>query len=123
MDLQDRPLKLGVKVPTAIYTASDEPVCVVDSMHELADDHTVARRLVACWNTCMGISTEALEGMPGHFFGAVHSQRKIDAEQARDELLKALQAVDVLFGHLATDSTQKIWIENARAAIAKAVGA
>lgn len=39
---------------------------------------------------------------------------------AAPELLVALQAVDVLFGHLATDSTQRIWIDNARAAIAKA---
>ena len=39
---------------------------------------------------------------------------------AAPELLEALQAVDVLFGHLATDSTQRIWIANARAAIAKA---
>ena len=36
------------------------------------------------------------------------------------ELLEALRAVDVLFGHLATDSTQRIWLDNARAAIAKA---
>ena len=39
---------------------------------------------------------------------------------AAPELLEALQAVDVLFGHLATDSTQRIWVDNARAAIAKA---
>lgn len=38
------------------------------------------------------------------------------------ELLEALQAVDILFGHLATDSTQRIWIDNARIAIAKAEG-
>ena len=38
------------------------------------------------------------------------------------ELVEALRAVDVLFGHLAKDSTQKIWIDNARAAIAKAEG-
>ena len=38
------------------------------------------------------------------------------------ELLEALRAVDVLFGHLAKDSTQKIWIDNARRAIAKAEG-
>ena len=38
------------------------------------------------------------------------------------ELLEALRAVDVLFGHLAKDSTQKVWIDNARSAIAKAEG-
>ena len=56
----------------------------------------------------------------------------VDAREAREtranarliaaapELLEALRAVDVLFGHLATDSTQRIWLDNARAAIAKA---
>lgn len=39
---------------------------------------------------------------------------------AAPDLLEALRAVDVLFGHLATDSTQRIWLDNARAAIAKA---
>ena len=38
------------------------------------------------------------------------------------ELLEALRAVDVLFGHLARDSTQRIWLDNARIAIAKAEG-
>ena len=46
--------------------------------------------------------------------------RRLSAINA--ELLEALQAVDVLFGHLATDSTQRIWIDNARSAIAKAEG-
>ena len=41
---------------------------------------------------------------------------------AAPELLEALRAVDVLFGHLARDSTQRIWLDNARAAIAKAEG-
>ena len=74
MDLKDRPLKLGIKVPTAIYTASDEPVCVVDSMQERSDDTAVARRIAACWNACLGISTENLESMPGHYFGAVAAE-------------------------------------------------
>lgn len=79
MDLQDRPLKLGEKVSTAIYTASDEPVCVVDSMQERVDDSAVARRIVACWNACMGISTQSLASMPGHYFGAVDAQARTDA--------------------------------------------
>ena len=74
MNLQDRPLKLGTKVPTAIYTASDEPVCLVDSMQEGTDDREVARRLVACWNACLGMSTANLESMPGHYFGAVAAE-------------------------------------------------
>lgn len=76
MDMNDRPLKLGTKVRTAIYTASDEPVCLVDSMQERTDDGEVARRLVACWNACLGISTANLESMPGHYFGAVAAEQQ-----------------------------------------------
>lgn len=52
---------------------------------------------------------------------------EMDAANARliaaaPELLETLRAVDVLFGHLAKDSTQLSWLENARAAIAKATG-
>ena len=36
------------------------------------------------------------------------------------ELLDCLRAVEVLFGHLAKDSTQKTWLDNASAVIAKA---
>lgn len=85
MDLRDRPLKLGEKVRTAIYTASDEPVCVVDSMDERADDSAVARRLVACWNTCLGISLESLEAMHAHYFGAVDAQARKDASRYHTE--------------------------------------
>lgn len=92
-NINDRHLKIGTKVPTAIYTASDEPVCIVDSMKERADDAAVARRLAACWNTCLGISTGALEAMPGHFFGAVDAQRNLDAERQRDTLLAAIEKV------------------------------
>lgn len=83
-DLQDRPLKLGQKVPTAIYTASDEPVCVVDSMHERADDCAVARRLVACWNACQGLSTQSLESMPGNFFGHTSTMRPLMRQSIED---------------------------------------
>lgn len=41
---------------------------------------------------------------------------------AAPELLEALVAVETLFGHLASDSTQKEWLDRARAAIAKATG-
>ena len=41
---------------------------------------------------------------------------------AAPELLEALQALDVLFGHLASDCTQYDWIGRARTVIAKATG-
>lgn len=74
MSINDRPLKTGSKVRAAIYTASDEPVCIVDSMGELNEDAEVSRRLVACWNACIGLSTRSLEAMPGGFYGALQAE-------------------------------------------------
>jgi hypothetical protein len=54
-------LTRAAKVPTAIYTSSAEPVCIVDTMGERKDDAEVARRLVACWNACRGFTTEEME--------------------------------------------------------------
>lgn len=56
-------LTIGAKVPTAIYSSSAEPVCIVDSMGERKDDAEVARRIKACWNACRSIATEDLEQM------------------------------------------------------------
>jgi hypothetical protein len=42
------------------------------------------------------------------------------AEPVNKVMLDALIAVEALFGHLAKDSTQKIWLDKARAAIAQA---
>lgn len=98
---------------------------------------TNARRIVACVNACEGISTDAIETDGSAVMGWVRAASKLlrlrsehdelqESHQAikeqRDELLAALRAVDVLFGHLAKDSTQKTWIDNARAAIAKVEG-
>jgi len=81
------------------------------------------RRLVACWNACEGISTIRLERTVNNLHGRASASDRLDELRAqRDELLAALRAVDVLFGHLAKDSTQKTWIDNARAAIANAEG-
>jgi hypothetical protein len=93
MSIDTTPLKTGTKVPTAIYTASDEPVCVVDTMAERSDDTDVARRLVAAWNACLGISITSLEAMHAHYFGAVDAQRKLEAERQRDEMLAALRTI------------------------------
>jgi len=97
--MNDSPLKIGTKVPTAIYTASDEPVCIVDSMKERTDDAQVARRLVACWNACQGLSTLTLEKigamltpMQGIVFGALGNEF-MQTEKQRDELLAALRQV------------------------------
>lgn len=55
------------------------------------DDEANARRLVACWNACDGISTEALERL-----GTIDRARveldviRVQAITQRDELLEAL---------------------------------
>lgn len=38
MSLENISLTIGAKVPTAIYTSSAEPVCIVDTMGERKDD-------------------------------------------------------------------------------------
>jgi hypothetical protein len=92
MSIDTISLTRGAKVPTAIYTSSAEPVCIVDSMAERKDDSEVARRIVACWNACKGMSIAALESMPGHYFGAAMQSRQLLAEKQRDELLAAIDA-------------------------------
>lgn len=63
MSLETISLTIGAKVPTAIYTSSAEPVCIVDTMGERKDDADVARRIKACWNACRFIATADLEDM------------------------------------------------------------
>jgi hypothetical protein len=86
MNKKDLQLKLGTKVPTAIYFVNDEPVCVVDSMQERIDDKDVAERLVACWNACLGMSTKSLSLMAGNYYGAIQHSRD---HQDNDELFNA----------------------------------
>ena len=61
MSIETISLTIGAKVPTAIYTSSAEPVCIVDTMGERKDDAEVARRIKACWNACRFIPTDNLE--------------------------------------------------------------
>lgn len=41
---------------------------------------------------------------------------------AAPELLESLQNAVALWGHLSTDATQTVWVDQSRAAIAKATG-
>lgn len=74
-----------------------------------------ARRLVACWNACEGLSTEALERL-----GTLDRARvaldvvRVQAIAQRDELLAALESVALVY----RNAGGKEW-EAARAAIAK----
>lgn len=65
-------LKVGSKVPSAIYTDNENeaPVCVVDTMGEIHGvdvNAAIARRMVACWNvfTVGGVHIDAIEAVDG----------------------------------------------------------
>jgi hypothetical protein len=60
----DGQLEVGAIIKTAVYRKTGEPICMVDTMDEInrgTTDAEIARRLVACWNACEGVPTEALE--------------------------------------------------------------
>lgn len=61
MSIDTIALTIGAKVPTAIYTSSGEPVCIVDTMGERRDIAQVALRIQACWNACRGITQDELD--------------------------------------------------------------
>lgn len=58
------------------------------SVHANPDPRPDARRLVAAWNACDGISTEVLEGIPGVMKATVPYH---ELKAQRDELLAALE--------------------------------
>lgn len=75
-----------------------------------------ARRLVACWNACEGISTVRLERTVNNLHGRASASDKLDELHAqRDELLSALKVAEESVG----DSKS---LEIVRAAIAKVEG-
>jgi hypothetical protein len=88
-----------------------------------------ARRLVACWNACEGISTDALETEGGAVMGWVRTASKlIAATTQRDELLEALKELTLAYQRTAQyrcldevkEDEQRFM--NAKAAIAKVEG-
>lgn len=58
--------------------------------HDIQGGEPLARRIAAALNACRGASTEAIEAMLGNQFDDARSQRKLEAEQVRDELLAEL---------------------------------
>ena len=108
---------------------------------EHGDARDVARRLVACWNACEGIRTEALEHR-AHLLKAEDDQiamlttqrdelQKQVAEigqlgmvlrEQRDELLAALERVATYLDETATCNSDKAMAATARATIAKVKG-
>lgn len=106
---------------------SDNTVAVV-WYHNLAN----ARRLVACWNACEGLSTEALE-IDGNLANGwrLASYAMRDAIAQRDELLAALRDARrwIGDGDLSDGLSREHWtpeyikaVDSIDAAIAKATG-
>jgi hypothetical protein len=82
------------------------------------DSEANARRLVACWNACEGISTESLETEVSAAMGWTRTASKLIAMTTqRNELLEALQG----FVEHGTCFDRED-MRKARAAIAKATG-
>ena len=85
-------------------------------------DEANARRLVASWNACDGISTDELETTGGAAVGWTRTASKlIHATTQRDELLEALKHIE---GVALADEWRDLpeIAKHARAAIAKAEG-
>lgn len=87
-------LKVGSKVPSAIYTDGDPgaPVCIVDTMGEIQGvdvNAGIARRLVACWNVfaILDIPTDVIEEVDG---SETIIGKYVQACRERDALLAAL---------------------------------
>jgi hypothetical protein len=100
-----------------------EAVCGLSTEQRLAN----ARRLVACWNACEGISTENLEdNLPVIELAHLYN----DVIEQRDQLLKVLDCIEKWDQHTTefavdwgSNGVRDLYRGIARAAIAKATGA
>ena len=93
--------------------AQTQQLCAIKNAEDHDERKANARRLVACWNACDGISTESLE-----MAAALGGLRDVSPGAAvfsqRDELLEALQMI----ASMGLDALQ--CRDTARAAIARA---
>jgi hypothetical protein len=102
--------------PNQICTADGSLEIAVATMHSVATSVSNARRIVACWNACQGISTKNLEENKPVIWLA---QQYSGVIKQRDDLLDVAQAI------LAEDMLQYLpaeFVAKVRAAIAKATG-
>lgn len=84
-----------------------------------------ARRLVACWNACEGISTDDIEAHSVNIIHKLHDDAAKRVLSERDELLEALLGCIAAIERTAhcTEADRFAAADKARAAIAKAGGA
>ncbi len=123
------PGRLKVRGGFSIYADDGKThvadTCLTNSVPD--NDEANARRLVACWNACEGLSTEALE--------AYGDKRKhpfkdlfLDMEQKENELLAALKVLVPILGEWHEENPDHVGhkevpaLKVARAAIAKVEG-
>ena len=119
MTTQHTPGKLKMQNPHAGERGFE--IALEPGLEQVCQDVTEAnaRRLVACWNACEGLTTEHLENidmlgetLAGRFADFHASEREL--MDTRDELLAALKELDAKPEHTSS------WLK-ARAAIAKVI--
>lgn len=91
-------------ISLVIGTRTVATICIDDApVHDFnAEQQANARRLVACWNACDGVPTDALEQIEG-FGKAALPYHLLKAQ--RDEMLEALQKLAQHAGPHVTSGT------------------
>lgn len=81
-----------------------------------------ARRIVACWNACAGISTDTLETLDDKTLNEMFKRKESEHQAQRDELLTALKFVVKTFQPIKDDLifSRRLAVTKASSAIAKA---
>lgn len=120
-------LHIGTAPPNGEQTIGTHAGLMVAVATAGADVPTQANaaRLVACWNACEGISTEALESEGHAVLGWTRTASKlIQATTQRDKLLEALRSCLSQLECHETDAVngEPQCMQDARAAIAEVTG-
>jgi hypothetical protein len=120
---------VGIDLPNHIpidigqHAAAAQVVWKMEDYERSPHCEETARRLVACWNACEGISTEALEvdGNLGNGWRlATYAMR--DAIAQRDELLAALRIAKTALVQWHVPGNRYAALDVINAAIAKVTG-
>ena len=129
MTTQHTPGRLKVRGFVNLRTeAGNHPIASCNPQGLYHADEANARRLVACWNACDGLTTEHLEnidmlgGTLAGRFAAFHASER-ELMDTRDELLEALKGLLSGMFDGPDESDAAALVTKARAAIAKAEGA